>query len=326
MNGAIIGCGAISRQHIHGIIAAGGRIAALCDTDSLKAEAVKDRYGLDCPVYTDYKQTVDRQGIDVVHICTPHYLHTEMVEYALRRNVHVLCEKPACISRNELLRLKEAVKNSSAQLGLCLQNRYNDSVKEIRKRLEGRKILGAFGTVAWRRFGEYYTASDWRGQLSKEGGSALINQSIHTLDLLLYLVGTPDSVTACTTNLMHGNEIDTEDTFYAVYQGEGLSFQLFGTTASSVDFPASITIITDEFRCTFDGNNLTVDGNVVINSAARYRGKEVWGGGHERLIKDFYDCLCSGRKFGLDLEEGSKSLKCIFAAYESDGKKTRIGE
>lgn len=325
MNSAIIGCGAICRLHIQGIIAAGGNIVALCDTDSLKAEAVKNKFGFDCPVYTDYKQMIDRQHIDIIHVCTPHYLHTEMVEYAISRNINVLCEKPPCISRNELSRLEEAAKNSSAQLGFCLQNRYNNSVKEIKKKLEGRKILGAFGNVVWSRFGDYYTASDWRGQLSKEGGSALINQSIHTLDLLQYLVGMPDTVTASTINLLHKNEINTEDTFYAVYQGKDFSFQLFGTTTSAVDFPASITIITEKFRCTFDDKNLIIDGNAVLNSEMQYAGKAVWGSGHENLIKDFYACLRSGKKFWLDLEESSKSLKCVFATYESNGKKVNIG-
>ena len=326
MNGAIIGCGAISPLHIQGILAAGGKVVALCDVDSLKSKALKDRYGLDCPVYTDYKQMIELQQIDVIHVCTPHYLHTEMVEYALGRNVHVLCEKPPCISHNELLRLEKAEKQSSALLGFCLQNRYNSTVKEIKKRLEGHKILSAFGNVVWCRFGDYYTASDWRGQLSKEGGSVLINQSVHTLDLLLYLVGMPDTVTASTINLLHRNEIDTEDTFYAVYQGKDFSFQIFGTTTSSVDFPATITIITDKFRCTLDDKNLIIDGNVVLNSASQYSGKEVWGSGHENLIKDFYNCIHSGKKFRLDLKESSKLLKCIFATYESNGKKINIGE
>ena len=325
MNGAIVGCGAICRLHIQGIIAAGAKVIALCDADGSKAEAAKVKYALDCPVYTDYKRMIDEQKIDVIHICTPHYLHAEMVEYALSRNIHVLCEKPACISRNELSKLEIAVKNSSAQLGVCLQNRYNNSVNEVENLLRGHKILGAFGNVVWRRFGDYYTASDWRGQLKKEGGSALINQSVHTLDLLQHLVGMPDTVTASTLNLLHGDEIDTEDTFYAVYQGKDFTFQLFGTTTSSADFPASITIITDAFRCTFDDKNIVVDGNVVLNGAALYPGKQVWGNGHGKLIKDFYGCVGTGKKFWLDLEESSKSLKCVFATYESNGKKINIG-
>lgn len=325
MNGAIIGCGAICHLHIRGIIAAGGNVAALCDIDRLKAEAARDKYGLDCPVYTDYKQMIERHRIDVIHVCTPHYLHAEMAEYALSRNIHVLCEKPSCISREELSRLEKAVAGSSAQLGVCMQNRYNNSVTETKKLLEGRKILGAFGNVVWHRFGNYYSASDWRGQLQKEGGSALINQSIHTLDLLLYLVGMPETVTASTMNLMHSGEIDTEDTFYAVYQGKDFCFQLFGTTTSSADFPATVTIITDEFRCTFDDKKLVIDGNVLLNSSAGYAGKEVWGNGHGKLIKDFYDCVRSGKKFSLDLEESSKALRCVFATYESNGKKINIG-
>lgn len=325
MNGAIIGCGAICRLHIQGIIGAGGRVVALCDKDRKKAETAKEKYGLDCPVYTDYTEMIAREKIDVIHVCTPHFLHAEMVEYALLRNIHVLCEKPACISRGELSRLEKAAENSTAQLGFCLQNRYNSTVNEIKKLLEGRRILGAFGNVVWRRFGEYYTASDWRGKLSKEGGSVLINQSIHTLDLLIYLTGMPETVTASAVNLMHDGEIDTEDTFYAVYQGKDVYFQLFGTTTSSVDFPASITIVTDEFRCTFDDKKLVIDGNVVINNAAQCSGKEVWGNGHGKLIKDFYDCLRSGKKFPLDLKESSKSLRCVFATYESNGKKINIG-
>lgn len=325
MNSAVIGCGAISRLHIQGITAAGGKIVALCDTDYSKAEDAKNKYAVDCSLYTDYRQALDRGDIDVVHICTPHYLHAEMAEYALARNINVLCEKPICVSRDELARLEKAEKASSAQMGFCLQNRYNESVKAVKELLAARQVLAASGMVMWHRFGDYYTSSGWRGQLAKEGGSALINQSIHTLDLLIYLLGMPDSVTAFVSNIMHGQEIDTEDTFYAVFQGKN-SFQLFGTTTSSADFPATISVITDKFRCVFDDKKLYIDGNVHFKNTSRCPGKEVWGNGHGKLIEDFYDCLRTGRKFRLDLNECSKSLKCVFAAYESNGATINIGE
>lgn len=325
MNCAVIGCGAISRLHLQGIYAAGGKIAALCDSDISKAERAKTEYGHDCAVYADYRRMLDENKVDVVHICTPHYLHAEMACYALERNVNVLCEKPACISAEELRALEKAAKNSTAQLGFCLQNRYNESVQKVRELLAGHNISAAWGVVAWRRSGEYYTASDWRGKIKKEGGSALINQSIHTLDLLIYLIGMPETVMAVTHNLLHRAETDTEDMFYAVFQGRGRSFQLFGTTTAGADFPASISIAADGLRCTFDDKHLIVNGKVFPENRGGCPGKEVWGNGHAKLIGDFYGCLRENRKFGIGLEEASKSLKCVLATYGSDGKTIKIG-
>lgn len=124
-----------------------------------------------------------------MHICTPHYLHVPMAVYGLTHGVHVFMEKPPVISGEQLAQLEEAVAGSDRRLGLCFQNRYNPSVQEVKKLLasgEAGRIRGARGLVTWSRGREYYTESGWRGSLATEGGGALINQSVHTLDLLAY--------------------------------------------------------------------------------------------------------------------------------------------
>ena len=129
MKTAIIGMGVISKVHRSVLSEQNKNIVAVCD---VKAEKASDLPNV--PFYTDYKEMLEKEKPDVVHICTPHYLHAEMVIYALEHNINVLCEKPLCMKKEEIARILEAEEKSSAQLGVCFQNRYkycNAYVKEF---------------------------------------------------------------------------------------------------------------------------------------------------------------------------------------------------
>ena len=191
MKSAIAGCGSIAQ--LHGRVLTNWIDTALvgaADIDAQKAKTYAEIWHTNA--YTSLEDMLHREKPDILHICTPHYLHVPMAEYALAQGIHVFMEKPPVISLEQLHSLENAVKNSDARLGLCYQNRYNPSVREARNILaSGRagKILGARGIVTWHRDSAYYTDSTWRGRLATEGGGALINQAVHTLDLLQYLLG-----------------------------------------------------------------------------------------------------------------------------------------
>ena len=123
MRVSIIGCGAIAGTHVAAVRAAGQEICALCDIDREKVGQFAQRFGIDAPVYADYAELLERERPDAVHICTPHHLHAEMCCLALRKNIHVLCEKPLCITLGELDEVTRAARESRATLGGCLQNR-----------------------------------------------------------------------------------------------------------------------------------------------------------------------------------------------------------
>ncbi len=318
----LIGCGAIASMHVEAL--SRHEIVALCDVETAKAERLKEKYNLSCEIFSDYRQMLDCARLDSVHICTPHYLHTEMSIYALERNVHVLCEKPMSMNEEELLALQSAVKKSKAQFGVCFQNRYNESTLQAKAFLKDKTVLGGEGNIFWHRGDEYYLSSNWRGRLDKEGGSVLINQSIHTLDLLCYLIGAPCSVVATTANLQHQSSIDTEDVVAASYQCDNCEFTLFGTTNALMDKPAEIKIQAKDSRLWMVGNCLELNGEVTFENSRRLRGKNVWGNGHQALIADFYQSIANGTPFAVNFDEAATTHRAVFATYRSKGRRVEI--
>ncbi|MCR5684631.1 MAG: Gfo/Idh/MocA family oxidoreductase [Lachnospiraceae bacterium] len=141
--------------------------------------------------------------IDVVHICTPHYLHVPMAVELMNAGKAVFMEKPCAVSTEQFEELAAADARHPGKLGICFQNRYNETTRIIDKTIaEGRigKVTGGRAFVTWRRDEDYYRCSAWKGRLATEGGGALINQSIHTLDLLLRYLGEPVEIKATLAN------------------------------------------------------------------------------------------------------------------------------
>lgn len=319
MKCAVIGLGVIGTVHIKVLRSLGINLTAVCDIDESRLAAYPD-----VERYTDYRVMLDREKPDVVHVCTPHYLHTEMIVEALERDINVLCEKPLCIRREDLPRIAEAERASRAQLGVCLQNRYCAVNRYVKEFLEGKEVTDATGSVVWHRDAAYYASGAWRGKKSTEGGGVLINQAIHTLDLLEWFSGEPTFVTAAVSNLTLQGEIEVEDTVSALYSGAA-QFSLFATNGAERGFPVEMTLTTKEHYLKVLPDHVVLDGDCIsFTKDSRLFGKYSYGTGHEMLIGDFYDCVRSGKKFAIDGTEGAKSVKLVLAAYESGGRKIRI--
>lgn len=319
MKSAIIGLGVIGKVHYDVLKSQDADIVALCDVD----ESVLDKfYGV--KKYSDYKKMLDCEDIDVVHICTPHYLHADMVIYALEKGVNVLCEKPLCIKEEDIGRIVEAESNSRATLGVCLQNRYNNSSRFVKQLLEGKKVDFAFGNVSWHRDEEYYRTGAWRGKLETEGGGVMINQAIHTLDLMQWICGAPKSVCANTYNYSLKGIIEAEDTVIAMFKGD-TDFEFFATNTAKSDLPIEIRFISGGDIITLYPDEVLVNGKVAdIEHCMKGYGKISYGNGHEKLIKDFYDCVARGEKFWIDAKEGSACVRQVLAAYRSNGQEVLI--
>lgn len=316
---AVVGCGAIAPNHVRGILSAGQSLCALCDTEPEQARRLSERFGLSVPVYTDVVELLERERPDVLHLCTPHYLHAPMCCAALGRGVNVLCEKPLGISTADLERIAAAEAESPATLGVCLQNRYEPNFLRLREIAAREGIAAAFGTVAWKRDADYYRSGAWRGRWETEGGGVMINQALHTLDLLQWLCGMPAEVTAHLSNDHLAGEIEVEDTATGRFRLPGGGcFHLFATTACAESFPAQIQLITRAGHRYFaDNATLTCDGEPLAGERCATAGKSVWGNGHCRLIADFYRCLAAGQRFPIDGEEGGRVVRLILAMYES---------
>ncbi len=328
MKVAVIGCGGISSMHLRALSDNPDTdIVAVADIKRERADKAAAEYG--AKAYYDFDELINNEELDAVHICTPHYLHTDMAIKALKKGINVLTEKPCSVSADEVEALRKAQKDSGKQVGVCFQNRYNNCVQRAKEIFNSGilgKMLSARAFVTWSR-GENYYSDDWHGTLDKECGGVLINQSIHTLDLIEYLCGKCRKVTAHVSNDHLKGIIEVEDNASVLMELDGgITAMMYATTAYAENSDVFIEISFENGRLRFEGDRLyTVDKNGNISEAcerpeAVYHGQSYWGVGHSILINDYYDCLKSGRKFGIDAFEGGNAAKLVFACYESSEK------
>lgn len=335
MRVAVVGCGNISRCHLMALNKIDSvEISSVTDIRPERADAVSVKYN--CKAYYDYNKMLEEDKPDAVHICTPHYLHVQMAVKALSMGINVLCEKPCAISIDSLKSLRLAQTMSGAKFGVCFQNRYNESVIAVKKLIDSGKygkIISARATVNWCRNEDYYS-DDWHGTMQKEGGGVLVNQAIHTEDLLRYLVGKNIvSVDGHVFNDHLKSKIDVEDTATARFEFEdGMIALYYATTAFSIDAGIMIDIFCENATLRIEGNNAYIISpdkeirQIHLDENTSFAGKCYWGNGHESLIADFYDCLNTGRKFPIDAYEGGKAVEEFLAIYSSSeiGEKVNI--
>lgn len=323
---AIIGIGCIAQVHIQSILDCKQEIVALCDVDISCCERAAERFGLQTKFYTDYIKMLDEGGFDCVHICTPHYLHAEMICACLCRNINVLTEKPLAISLEQLQEIETAVKKSAATLGVCHQRRFDESIRYAKEIFTREEVVSGQGTLCWARDKAYYESGAWRGKWATEGGGVAINQALHTLDLLLWICGMPVSVIGHTANDTLKDCIEVEDTVSAIFRLEnGGKFVFNATNGCNVSFPAIISVMSKNTRATVTDEWVLSSGACVKKEEElRQFGKMEWGVGHTKLIKNFYECLKSGEKFLIDFYEGQKVVKLILALYASKGEELAV--
>jgi len=324
---ALIGCGAISGNHVTAIKETGNTLCALCDILPEKAQALKEKYELgEIPVYTDFREMIEKESPDAVHICTPHDLHAPMTVYALKKNIHVLCEKPMCINMEQMNEIRRAAKASEAQLGYCFQNRYEPNMIRLKKMAQN-GVSSAIGTVVWKRDAKYYASAEWRGTVAHEGGGVMINQAIHTLDILQWICGMPTSVLAHVSNDCLGDAIEVEDTASARFETkDGNAFFLFATNTAKKDLPVELQVrLTTGEMIVAQNHHMTVNHELVSAKKQEANvGKAVWGKGHIALCADFYTCIEEGKPFPIGVDEADRAVRLIFAMYASNGKKIPI--
>lgn len=325
MKAGIISCGAISSIHATVLKKFGIEIKALCDTDLARANSLKEKLGLKAEVFDDYRKLLDC-GIDAVHVCAPHHLHGETVIEALKRDIHTLCEKPLCISEEEISQIRTQLGKTRAKLGICFQNRYLDANVAVKQFLENKKIRSVMGTVLWNRDAQYYLSSGWRGKKATEGGGVLINQAIHTLDLMIWFTEMPEYISSNVSNKHLTGVIEVEDTADCYWEtSAGTRMMLFATTACSKNYPVNIKFDVEGHNIEILGSTCRIDGRQICEPQANiFETKDYWGIGHYKLIKDFYRCIEEGSQFPIGFEEGIKALKTVLACYRSNGERVKV--
>ena len=325
MKVAVIGCGSVSVMHFTALRDnPDTEIIAVADIKPERADKKAEEYG--AKAYYDFDTLLENEEPDCVHICTPHYLHTPMAVKALKKGINVLLEKPCSVSMKEIEELRAVEKESGKQLGICFQNRYNACVREAKQIIDSGE-MGAVKSVrafvTWMRDEAYYS-DDWHGTLDKECGGVLINQSIHTMDLVQYLGGKCLKVTAHISTDKLGDVSEVEDTASALLELEnGASAVFYATLAYADNSDVFIEISLENGKLRIEGEKLysiEKDGKlteITCKSDTVYHGRNYWGSGHTALIDDYYYCLKSGEKFEIDGIEGGRAAMIVAACYES---------
>ena len=332
MKSAIVGCGTVSWVHAKCIQQLdGAELAAVADCKLERAEKMAADYG--ATPYESLEELLEKEHIDVLHICTPHYLHVPMATAALERGIHVFMEKPPVISWQQWDELKAAANKAeeTARLGVCFQNRFNSSVRYVKEQLDqGRygRVLGARGMVTWHRDEAYYTDSGWRGCLATEGGGVLINQAIHTLDLIQYLIGEkPTAIRAVTDNQHLSGRIEVEDTMAAYITYPQATACFYAATSYAADVPPLIELECERARVRMEDSEVTVwerdehgrmqrDRKEMTFSQQQCLGKSYCGGSHMRCMQSFYESVEKGTDFPLEFAAIEDTVWLMLQAYD----------
>jgi UDP-N-acetyl-2-amino-2-deoxyglucuronate dehydrogenase len=335
-NFGIVGAGLIAKFHdkaIHDIPNA--RLIAICDIDFEKAKSFGKEY--DCRTYPGYEQMYENKDVDIVTIATPSGLHLEPVIAAAQKRKHCICEKPLEITVERIDRMIAAHKESGTYLGCIFQNRFTDAMPHLRKAIkDGRfgKITYAGVYVPWWRSDEYYKNS-WRGTWELDGGGALMNQSIHIIDMLCDLMPPVESVCGFTANIGHP-QIETEDTAVAAlkFANNALGV-IYGTTSS---FPGqfkrfeitgtqgTVVYLEDSFTMWQFAEERPEDEN-IRKQFAKPRGpggvadpSAISHENHTRNFKAFLESIIKGTPLVLDGNEGRKAVELISRIYKASRK------
>ncbi|MFX4271286.1 Gfo/Idh/MocA family protein [Propionibacteriaceae bacterium Y1685] len=310
---ALIGCGDISRLHIPGIAGCGSELVALCDTDPDRLAAAAPEL-TETERVTDHRALLGRDDIDVVHIATPHDQHVPMALDFIGQGIPVLTEKPLAASLAEAERLVAATASSGVRVGVSYQNRYKSTSRAAKDLIDsGRfgKVTGAMARVLWHRTREYYNDRPWRGTWQGSGGGVLINQAIHTIDMLQWLVGDVSEATGTWGTYGLADTIEVEDTAtIAMTHASGVRSLMLATNLNVSNDPVTVEValeggslhlgkdlvITDA-----DGTTETMREEVTASGTRAY-----WGASHGDLIADFHSELTG--EFWINPAEAYKSL------------------
>lgn len=328
---AIIGLGDISPIHL-GAIAANPQIelAAACDIDPAAAERAPEG----ATFYTSYEELAEHERIDCVHVCLPHYLHYPVSAFFARRGVNVFCEKPLAVSVDQAQQFAQLeADHPEVHIGICLQNRLNETVEMLKGIIDGGKygaVLGARGVVPWYRPKLYYDVKPWRGHWAEAGSGCMMNQSIHTLDLLQYLGGPVVSLRATCSQLL-GYGIEVEDTVTAnLSYGNGARGLFFATNANFANESVEIAVRLEKatFRIN-DGRLYRLDDagsplEPLCEDRKLPGSKFYYGASHAKLIGAFYRSLEDGGDACVHVRDAVPSIRLIDAILRSDRERGTV--
>jgi len=299
----IIGAGGISDTHVRAARSIDGvSVVAVYGANAQRVAALAESAG--AVAYSDLDAFLDHP-MDMVAIGSPSGLHADQAIAAVRRGLHVLVEKPLDISTTKVDSLLNEAERAGVSVGVFFQDRMQPELVALKARLDAGDIgtpLFGLGQVRWYRPPEYYGTSRWRGTWALDGGGALMNQGIHTLDLLVWLLGPITRVTGRTATRLH--KIEVEDTAAGLLEfASGALGIIEATTAAFPGFPRRLEITGTKGSLVYEDPPRPA----VVGDATP----------HRRVLEDFIDAVRTGRKPAADGSEGRRSVAVIEAIYRS---------
>ena len=324
---AVIGCGRISVMHFDGIFALGEQVklVACCDNKPKRADYYAQKFQV--KAYYDYKKMLDTEELDAVHICLPHYLHTEVAEYAFEKGVHVLSEKPMDINYERAERAVQVAKNNNVLYGVIFQCRYNNAPVFVKKAVDSGKlgkIISVRSTLTWSRSDEYYKESDWKGTWDKEGGGVIIDQAIHSIDLVNWIVNSKPVKVSCSIANRGHQLVKVEDSAEGliVYEN-GVVYGFYAMNNYGCDEPIEIMLYCEKGKATFSYDDAYITYNDGKKEDAHQTdvrtvdgGKDYWGFQHAKQISEFYKAVLGEKDLEISGEECLRTHKLICTLYE----------
>ena len=343
MNYALIGCGRIAVNHIKAAVNNHLDIVAVCDPIPEAMESLLAKHGIEKDTsihrYADYREMIEAEHPTLVGIATESGLHAEIALYCIDHGVNLIIEKPMVMSMADAEEIIRRSEEKGVKVSACHQNRFNVAVQETRKALEA----GRFGKlshgsihVRWNRNQDYYTQAPWRGTWAQDGG-CLMNQCIHGIDLLRWMMGDEvDEVYGVTRQQFH-HYLECEDVGMAVVKFKnGAIGTIEGTTnVYPKNLEETLYLFGETGTVKIGGtstNNIDV-WNFADEGEADARNKglqeatsNVYGNGHTSLYADMIDAIEHDRKPYVDAVAGRNALEMILAIYQSSatGKPVKL--
>lgn len=323
MKAALVGFGTISAVHIDAIATNPGmELVAICDIN----EALAAKVPAGVKFYTDYKKMVEEVKPDVVHNLLPHYLHFPVTKELVEMGCNVFCEKPIALNSmqaQQFCELEQA--HPEVKIGVCLQNRMNETTEALKQIIDSGeygKIVGIRGFVPWRRDENYYNAQPWRGKWKYAGGGSMINQSLHTLDLLYFLGGDISRLHAVVGQTNEYNVEVEGDVVARLEFANGANGLFFATNNNWTNESVQIRVAMEKGIFHIEDNTLfKIEANgerSVICKAPRLEGiKFYYGASHARLIARFYKAVADNTDDYIHISEGAMIVKLMDSIFRS---------
>ncbi|MBA3274641.1 MAG: Gfo/Idh/MocA family oxidoreductase [Chloroflexia bacterium] len=333
----IVGAGVIGTAHagaLEGIDNA--TVVAIAEPREEAGRTLADKY--EAHWHSSYTDMLADPEIDIVILGTPSGLHPEQTILAAGAGKHVVTEKPMSITHDGATRMIEAVDRAGVTLAVIFQNRLSRDVYRVKRAIEseliGKPILGS-ASVYWHRSQDYYDANGgWRGTWALDGGGVLINQSIHTIDILQWLLGGVASVQAHVATLNH--QIEAEDAASASLRfHSGAVGSILVTTSAAADYPTRVEIVGTEGRVTLENNVVShFEGKGELSdellseddlhTVRDWKPVEAFGEGHRRQLRLIFDALAAGKEPPVPGREARKAVDVILGIYESARSGMRV--